>query len=141
MADKFFRRMRKKFGAKQGAFMHKKERAKERGSVDLQPSDYVKAVRAVSTEQVNIDKDLGPGRFEAAVKMRGRNLRVVYDTDAKLIVTVLPTALKHDRTASEAPVRTEFDLSKQQRAKRHLLLKKNKLRKRAEARLLYKLAK
>jgi hypothetical protein len=141
MADNFIRRIRKKFGAMQGAFMHTKERAKERGSVDLQPSDYVKAVRAISTGQVDFDKDLGPGRFEAAVKMRGRNLRVVYDADAKLIVTVLPTELKHDRTAGEAPVKAELDLSKRQRAKRHDLLKKNKLRKRAETKLLHKLIK
>jgi hypothetical protein len=73
--------------------------------------------------------------------MRGRNLHVAYDADAKLIVTVLPTVLKHDRTASEVPMRTELDLSKQQRAKRHHQLKKNKLRKRAETKLLHKLIK
>ena len=136
MAHKFFGRTRKKFGAKQGAFMHTKQRAKEHSSVDLQPSDCVKVVRAVSTGQANIEKDLGSGQFGTAVEMRGRNLRIVYDADARLIVTALPTGRKHDRTAGETPVRTEFDFSKQQRAKRHLLLKKNKLRKRAESRLL-----
>jgi hypothetical protein len=132
MADKFIRGVRKKPGAKQGAVLQ----AKERGGVDLQPSDYGKADHAVSTRRVNLDKALGPGCFEAAEKMRGENLRVVCDAGARLLVTVLPTDLKQDRTACEAPVRTEFDLSKQQRAQRHQQLKKNKLRKRAVNRLL-----
>ena len=88
MTNKFWRRAAAEFGDSNGAFIHTLERARQRGGVALRPSDYRKALRSITTGQVPLVR-CGE-RFQAIVRIRGKQMRAIYDADAQVIVTVLP---------------------------------------------------
>ena len=73
-----------------GAFIHTKVRAKKRMGVAISNQLYRTTARRLASGDIPLGRYVGGGRYLAKVIWRGEEVTVVYDKNAKVIVTTLP---------------------------------------------------
>jgi len=84
------RRKRSRRRSSAAARRHTRQRASERFAAGLTSADYTRLVRMVQLRQGRQLPDSGKNRELWLVRWQGQHLPVVYDTRAKVIVSVLP---------------------------------------------------